>query len=64
MKIELTPQEMNYIKEVMLFHRMIDHNHRNTSSQIIVKLDAYLTKLKEIMAEDKEDKKYRKKIAK
>lgn len=64
MKIELTPQEMNYIKEVMLFHRMIDHSHRNTSSQIIVKMDAYLTKIKEIIAEDKEDKKYRKKIAK
>lgn len=64
MKIDLTQKEIKYIKDVMLFQRLIDHRNRTMPIEIVVKLDKYLTNLEEIQQEDAEDKKYRRRIVK
>lgn len=69
---ELTKEELEYLHEVLLFQRLLDHKHRRNIDEIRQKIlnqiewqnmNANVDK-ERIKAEDKEDKMYRKKIVK
>ena len=57
MKIDLSLKEIKYLKDVMLFQRLIDPKAKEIALDIVLKLTTILD-----VAE--EDKKYRKKIVK
>ncbi len=64
MKIDLSPKEVKYLKDVMLFQRLIDPKAKEIAHNIVVKLSTILDAAEEIRKEDKEDNKYRRKIVK
>lgn len=61
MKIDLSLKEIKYLKDVMLFQRLIDPKAKEIALDIVLKLSTILDTAEEIR---KEDKKYRKKIVK
>ena len=64
MKIDLSLKEIKYLKDVMLFQRLIDPKAKEIALDIVLKLSTILDTAEEIRKEDKEDKKYRRKIVK
>ena len=64
MKIDLSLKEIKYLKDVMLFQRLIDPKAKEIALDIVVKLTTILDAAEEIRKEDKEDKKFRRKIVK
>lgn len=64
MKIDLSLKEIKYLKDVMLFQRLIDPKAKEIALNIVLKLSTILDTAEEIRKEDKEDKIYRRKIVK
>lgn len=62
MKIDLSLKEIKYLKDVMLFQRLIDPKAKEIALDIVLKLSTVLDTAEEIRKEDREDKKYRRKI--
>lgn len=57
MKIDLTLKEVKYLKDVMLFQRLIDPKAKEIALNIVLKLSTILDTAEEIRKEDKEEKK-------
>ena len=64
MKIDLSLKEIKYLKDVMLFQRLIDPKAKEIVLDIVLKLSTILDAAEEIRKEDNEDKKWRRKIVK
>lgn len=66
-KSDLTKEELQYIHEVLLFQRLLDHKRRNKIDQIRNKILSeinWIDMKEKFETEDKEDNIYRRKITK
>lgn len=66
-KSDLTKEELQYIHEVLLFQRLLDHKRRNKIDQIRNKILSeinWIDMKEKFDTEDKEDNIYRRKITK
>lgn len=64
MKIDFNQKELEYLKDVLLFQRLLDHKRRDLTQNLVVRINEGIEKYNKIIAEDVEDKRYRKKISK
>lgn len=64
MKIDFNQKELGYLKDVLLFQRLLDHKRRDLTQNLVVRINEGIEKYNKIIAEDTEDKRYRKKISK
>lgn len=64
MKIDFNQKELEYLKDVLLFQRLLDHKRRDLTQNLVVRINEGIEKYNKIIAEDTEDKRYRKKISK
>lgn len=63
MKIDFNQKELEYLKDVLLFQRLLDHKRRDLTQNLVVRINEGIEKYNKIVAEDTEDKRYRKKIS-
>lgn len=64
MKIDFNQKELEYLKDVLLFQRLLDHKRRDLTHNLVIRINEGIEKYNKIIAEDTEDKRYRKKISK